>query len=54
MPPDVPFGSAAERYDALRPSYPDAAVAWALADAPAGDVADVLDMRDDLRVNVYR
>lgn len=22
MPPDVPFGSAAERYDALRPSYP--------------------------------
>ena len=41
MPPDVPFGSAAERYDALRPSYPDAAVVWALADAPAGDVADV-------------
>jgi SAM-dependent methyltransferase len=32
--PALSFGSAAELYDAVRPTYPDAAIAWALGGRP--------------------
>lgn len=35
------FGAAAEDYAAHRPDYPDAAVAWALANAPGDRVLDL-------------